>query len=304
MTAKPIQSPSYPSLSLEAAIEAVQKIEQQYRSSPADRIDAAKLLGFSGGSGPANMALAALASYGLVERAGTGMLRVTPLARAILHPQSETEKTSGLRTAALTPRLYQEIRDQFQDLDIPPESGVITYLNRRGFNPSAVPTAAKAFLATARWVRDLAVAHGGGEVEKLGANAKTSSGSFGNVKLGDFVQWESGGALQFETPRRIRWVSDDMSHVAVEGSDTGIPINQVFLAAALIEKTPPPQSPPVAGSTSVVQSKEGQRTAIFPVSEGDVTFVFPENMSLEGIEELEAYLAVFLKREKRNVSAK
>jgi hypothetical protein len=304
MTAKPIQSPSYPSLSLEAAVEGVQKIEQQYRSSPADRIDAAKLLGFSAGSGPANMALAALASYGLVERAGKGMLRVTPLARAILHPQSDNEKATSLKTAASTPRLYQEIRDHFQDLDVPPESGVITYLNRRGFNPSAIPTAAKAFLATAKWVKELSVTENRGSTQRVEADSKPSDTKCGNAQIGDFVQWESGGALQFETPRRIRWVSDDLSHVAVDRSDTGIAMSEVFVVTAPAGRAQPPQSPPPSASLANTPAKDGKRTAIFPVSEGDVTFIFPEDMSVEGIEELEAYLAVFLKKEKRNAGAK
>lgn len=47
-----------------------------------------------------------------------------------------------------------------------------------------------------------------------------------------------------------------------------------------------------------------QRKAVFPVSEGDVTFVFPETLTVEGIEELEAYLNVFLKKEKRIAQSK
>lgn len=242
---KPIQSPSYPSLALPDAVEAVRKIEAAYRGSPADRVDAAKLLGFSGATGPSNMALAALAGYGLVERAGKGMLRVTPLARSILHPSDENERVTGLRAAALTPRLYQEIRDQFPDLPVPPEGGIVTYLNRRGFNPNAVPTAAKAFLKTAKWVQEL------GEPESNGVQIKPDVGSvapdqmFGGASVGDLVQWESNGALQFETPRRVRWVSDDGAWLAVDGSDTGIPMSQITVeqAAPLNPPPIPPQSP-------------------------------------------------------------
>jgi hypothetical protein len=117
--------------------------------------------------------------------------------------------------------------------------------------------------------------------------------------VGDFVQWESQGALQFEEPRRVRWISDDGAWLAVEGSGTGIPVREVS-----IDKNKGPKPPPIpsenAGShglTDVV----GQRKAVFPVSDGDVTFIFPEDLTLEGIEELEAYLAVFLKKEKRKM---
>lgn len=298
---KPIQSPSYPSMALPDAVEAVRKIEAAYRGSPADRIDAAKLLGFSGASGPSNMALASLAGYGLVERAGKGALRVTPLARAILHPSDDAERINNLREAALAPRLYQEIRDQFPDLSMPPEAGVVTYLNRRGFNPNAVPTAAKAFLKTAKWVEELGEPESSSNGVAIDIQSQTADRASVSASIGDLIQWESGGALQFETPRRVRWVSDDGAWLAVEGSDTGIPMSQVTVEHVGSE-TPPPIPPAQPQARADAVATAGQRKAVFPVSEGDVTFLFPDGMTEEGIEELEAYLAVFLKKEKRKAA--
>lgn len=57
----PVRSTSYPVLSLADAIAAVPKIEAQYRSTKVDREIAAKMIGYSGLSGPANKSLAALA---------------------------------------------------------------------------------------------------------------------------------------------------------------------------------------------------------------------------------------------------
>lgn len=164
-----VQSPSYPSLSLASAIEAVGKIEGIYRKSPVDRENAAKLLGYSGLSGPANMTLAALASYGLVERAGKGAMRVTPLARSILHPENDAERRQSLMIAASSPKLFGDIWTHFDGHKVPPEAGVVNYLNRQGFNPSAVPKAAKAFLQTARLVEELSEdeSHGAEEAEPV-----------------------------------------------------------------------------------------------------------------------------------------
>ena len=298
MSNAPIHSPSYPVISLDASIKHVAKIEGQYRKNPIDRTDAVKILGYSSLSGPANKTLAALASYGLVERAGTGMMRVTQLATSILHPISESEKREALREAAMTPPLFREIREKFPDLAVPPEAGVVTHLNRAGFNPTAVPKAAKAFLETARFVEGL------GDSENDSGNEKsdldTNSSKFGGAVVGNYIQWESLGVLQFEQPRRVRWVSEDGSHLAVEGSDTGIPMTQVVIETRPKSDTLPPVTPPPAVSPDTGTAKPGQRKAVFPVSEGDVTFIFPEGMTLEGIEELEAYLAVFLKKEKRS----
>lgn len=151
---KPIRSPSYPNMSLRDAIDAIRKIEGRYRSSPIDRSDAAKLIGYKSLSGPAAKTLAALASYGLLERAGKGEARVTAKARAILHSSSDQEKRENLLSAAFEPDLFREIRDRFQGISQPPEEGVITYLNRMGFNPSAVRPAARAFLQTIAYVEE------------------------------------------------------------------------------------------------------------------------------------------------------
>ncbi len=65
----------------------------------------------------------------------------------------------------------------------------------------------------------------------------------------------------------------------------------------------PPIIPPEERSKSSQPIEAaGQRKAVFPLSEGDVTFLFPEKMTQDGIEELEAYLKVFLKKEKREAS--
>ena len=150
---KPVRSPSYPNASLSEAISSVRKIEQLYRSSPVDREVGAKLIGYSGLSGPANQALAALAQYGLVERAGKGEMRVTSRAQAILHPNSDDEQREQLRAAALEPQLFRELQERFPNI-IPPEDGVTTYLNRQGFNQSAIRPAAKAYLQTLLFLKE------------------------------------------------------------------------------------------------------------------------------------------------------
>ncbi|WP_299568017.1 hypothetical protein [uncultured Sulfitobacter sp.] len=245
MNTKPIRSPAYPSLSLNDAVEAVEKIETQYRGSSVDRIDAAKLIGYASGSGPANKALAALASFGLVERAGKGMMRVTGRARSILHPDSADEKIRHLREAALEPKLFQEIKGRFEDIDVPPMEGVVTFLNREGFNPSAVGPAAKAFINTMVYIQSFGDSESHGKSDVVAPSSTTSSVEFGGAAVGDKIQWESGGVLQFETPKAVRWVSDDGAWLAVEGSETGIPMNEVTIESPAASISAPP-IPPMA----------------------------------------------------------
>lgn len=111
------------------------------------------LLGYTAGSGPSNKALADLASYGLVERAGKGELRVTRRAQAILYPQTPAELKHALREAAFDPSLFQELRDRFAGLESPPEDGIATYLNRAGFNSNSIRPATRAYLATLAYLQ-------------------------------------------------------------------------------------------------------------------------------------------------------
>lgn len=260
---KPIRSPSYPSMSLRDAIEAVAKIEGQYRASVVDRTVAAKLLGYSSLSGPANAALAALASYGLLERAGKGETRVTSRARAILHANDEQERVSNLLAAASEPDLFKELRSRFEGIPVPPEEGVVTYLNRQGFNPTAIKPAARAFLQTMAYVEELAASdsYSGGPdngARSLAPNTQNSGASaFGGARVGDHIQWESHGALQFQQPQRVRWVSDDGQWVAVDGSDTGIPMGEVIVDTRAAGAAIPPQSPPFVGFNQKAEPEDG-----------------------------------------------
>jgi hypothetical protein len=125
------------------------------------------------------MALSSFSSYGLTERFGKGEIKVTERARSILHPNSPDEKKCAIRSAAMEPQLYRELRDRFPDLTIPPEDGVITYLNRQGFNPTAVRPAAKAFLQTMVFMEEAGATESHGIVDPIGDNASRAQDGTG-----------------------------------------------------------------------------------------------------------------------------
>lgn len=230
--AQPIRSPAYPSMSLADALEAVRKIEHNYRTSRVDRVSAAKLIGYSSLSGPANKALAALAQYGLVERAGKGEMRVSPRATAILHPDSPAERAESLKLAAFEPSLFKDLRDRYPDM-VPPEDGVVTYLNRKGFNQTAIRPAVKAYLQTLQFLQsegaNLSQPPKSQNISTETSDSDTlaAESSFGSPQVGDLIQWEMDGVLRLEHPMRVRLITADGKWVAVEGSETGIPTEQV-----------------------------------------------------------------------------
>ncbi len=283
-TAKAIRSPSYPSMSLRDALHAIGKIESVYRSIPIDRETAAKLIGYSSLSGPAAKALAALAAYGLFDRAGKGEARVTPRAIAILHAGNEDERRMHLLEAASEPPLFSELRDRFSGIAIPPESGVITYLNRQGFNPNAVRPAANAFLETMRFVEELKAneSHGSkvtDDIESSGSKAASNEATFGGAVIGDLVQWESQGVLQFPKPLRVRFVSDDGEWIVVEGSQTGVPMSEVIVESKTpIQRTAPTfhfsqeeeSLGPAQGEVEWIRSRLGGDTNVRLLVKGDM----------------------------------
>jgi hypothetical protein len=279
---KLIRSPNYPNMSLREAVEAISKIEALYRSNPVDRESAAKLIGYSSLSGPAAKALAALASYGLLERAGKGEARVTQRARAILHPSDDEEKQNSLLDAASEPPLFSELRDRFSGIAVPPESGVQAYLNRQGFNPNAVKPAAKAFLETMRFVEELKASESHGARQSAAVEPSvpndTESAKFGGAKVGDLIQWESQGSLQFPQPLRVRSISPDGDWVAVEGSETGIPMSQVIVEGHAPKQTTAPifplpeggATPAAKGETDWMRFRVGPETNVRLLVNGDL----------------------------------
>ena len=304
-TPKPIRSPSYPNMALRDAVEAVRKIEGQYRSAPVDRAVAAKLIGYSVLSGPANKALAALASYGLLDRAGKGEARVTERARDILHAASEEQRRARILEAAMEPELFRELRERFAGIAVPPEDGVMTYLNRQGFNPNAVRPAARAFLETMSYLQELGVSDSHGvtraEGRKLGtpgANARI----FGGAAVDDLIQWEVNDALQLPESRRVRAISDDGNWVFVEQSETGIPMSQVIVEEKAAAAPKGDIKPPVLPLADMPPPK-GTRKEVFALEEGDVVLTFPDNLSKTSFEDLDAYLKVFIAKMRRRASS-
>lgn len=298
---KPVRSPSYPSMPLRDAVIAVRKIEGPYRSAPVDRLEASKLVGYSSMSGPANQALSSLAAYGLIDRAGKGMIRVTPRAKAILHPNNDDEFKRNLRAAGSEPQLFQQILEHFSGVEVPPESGVVSYLNRQGFNQSAIKPAVKAFLQTMYYLEEAGVSESHGPAATAEPTSATSNGEdrpqFGGAKIGDLVQWESNGALRLAKPERVRWISDDGNWLALAHEDykAAIPMAEVIVQERGSAPLPTPPTPPAfAGAAPPAADEDvdaGGTDFRFKVGKGIVVKVSsPDELGVDEINKLVALL--------------
>jgi len=240
-----VQSPGYPNFALPKGVELARKIFSADRRNPIDREVAAKHLGYTGLSGASDKVLGSLGHYNLLEKAGKGQVRVTQIAVDILHPVSPSEKKRALQDAAFSPSIFAEIRNHFSD-GLPSEAALKSWLMRENFLDRAILPVTKAYLGTCQFLEQEQAIESGGKGIEIGADSSLPGDDgqveFGGAKVGDLIQWEIGGALQMEKPMRVRLVSDDGEWVAVDGSETGIPMSQVIVEERLIvDPTPAPR---------------------------------------------------------------
>jgi hypothetical protein len=169
--------------------------------------------------------VSALRKYGLIEVANN---RVTLTKRAIdilVFPDDDTRKISAIQAAALAPEIYQDLYKRYSERgQLPSEQSLKAELEAEmKFNPRAVTDFVRDFKATLTYARLLA---------EDGVTLRQSEQT--GLKIGDYVQWESGGVLQFKEPQRLREISGDGKFAFVEGSNTGLPVHELIPAAPAV----------------------------------------------------------------------
>ena len=260
-----LRSPSYPGMSLRQAVVLADKLFNSNRTNPVDREAAAKDMGFAGLTGSSTKAMADLTHFGLIEKAGKGGIRITPRAVQILHGEAN-ERSSALHEAASSPTLFSNLRAHFAD-GIPSANALKSYLLRQNFVDAAIPMAMNSYLETSRYLQEATVneSHGGGD--RSGAESAPSevdegkrlTSISGGARVGDLIQWEAAGALQFDAPRRVRLVSDDGQWVVVDNSETGIPMSEVTVEQREVAPQAPPPFFPLSQQTAQKPSPSGDQ---------------------------------------------
>ncbi|THD58555.1 hypothetical protein [Phenylobacterium sp.] len=131
------------------ALDVVKKIHDANRTNPIDREAAAKEMGYTGISGRSAKVLSDLSHFGLLEKVGSGQVRVSRRAVEILYPESEEARREALHDAADSPTLFAELNSQFAD-GLPSDNALRSYLMRNGFASAAIPPVMKSYLETYR----------------------------------------------------------------------------------------------------------------------------------------------------------
>jgi hypothetical protein len=121
----------------------------------------------------------------------------------------------------------------------------------------------------------------------------------GKARVGDLVEVEINGSLLSESPVRIRAVTEDQAWVFVDGSETGIEMENVTVIErpeAGGETKVPPTLPLGAAKSAVDSTPAGHRSETFDADEGEIRITWPANLSLQSVEDMKDWLELLKRR--------
>jgi hypothetical protein len=304
------RSPGFPIIDLKKALERAEQFRVAEGKHSAPVASARKAWKFGEESVIARRTIAALGYFGLFADEGAGesrKVRLTETALKILLDKQPVspERDQLIQDVALKPALHKELWEKWNN-ELPSDATIETFLVRdRGFSSGGAADFMAEYKNTLAFAKlDQSVNLG----DKSGQSQDSGSGSENKdpAKVGDLIQAEVDGALVFEKPVRVRAVQDHDGKpwVFVDGSESGVPMEQV----EVIEKgnglatgvAQPPRLPlPVKENEP---DAPGVRKSRFALTEGDVVVSFPDNMSADSVEDLDAFWQVFIKKARREAT--
>lgn len=276
---KRVRSPSYPSIDLESAVE---KLKVMYRFTHKTPVLISVMLPHwdfeSGKSANGMKVVAAMKSYGIIDDTGQKKdrkIHITDSGFRILNlVEDSPERKKLIQDAALSPDIYQYLWNTFEVL--PQFDSIKSHLVvEKKFNEGAVKGFLDDYLSTI-------------EYAKLSKNDKLNGDENPEVevKVGDYIQWESMGVLQFPIPAKVCEINEE-GFVFVDGHAAGMPIDEV-------EVVEPPEQhgsgqllPPANPVVGAVMKQD-----TFNVDEGQIVIQYPIGMSEASFEDFTDWLSL------------
>lgn len=301
------RSPAFPFISLQKALERAETFRVAEGGRPkhfAPLTAVAKAWGIGAKTGIALQTVAALGHYGLFEFQGVGderNARLTDTALNILLDKqpASPERDALIRRAATKPPIHNELWQKW-GASLPSDATFETFLVRdKGFSESGARDLIAEYKATVQFA-------------KLGQSGTIPSGEMNKNKvereeptIGDFIQVEIDGALALEKPAKVRAIKDHEGQkwVFVEGSETGIPMEQVVVEQKGQGGSGKPSVVPPTLKEEIAPPRPGTRKEVFALDEGDVVLTFPDNLSAASFHDLEGYMQLFLRKAQRRAGA-
>lgn len=297
---KRMRSPAYPFINLETAIKRAKEFYEKEGRNPAPLKVAVKHWGYEEKSSGGLQTAAALISFGLMQDEGTGdkrKLKLTTTALGILldeRPNSDN-RVQAIKAAALTPKIHQQIWRRWGDASDASDANIKHMLILEldpPFNPNTAEAVIKEYRDTIAFSKpdsSVTVPLADGDLkaesaEEVKGEGKRTAGKSYTPKIGDYVQWEPKGILQFQEPKRITGISADGAFAFVDGNGTGLLVDELTLQA----------KPATASAVNLTLSSEkhAMRQDVFSLAEGTVTIQWPTPLSTDSITDLKDWLKI------------
>lgn len=269
MATKP-RSPNYPAVSLQKALEHARKVYAANHLHKAPRDVVAKVMGYSSLNGGSLTVISALKKYGLLEEDDIGLWISQDALTVLVESANSPERARTLVKLATSPELFGEMKAAFPG-PTPNDEILRSWLLRKGFLQSTVDLPIRAYRETmelAEAQKTLFTDSSPGRPARDSDIVTEKSMTEPEPEIGDLIQWEPAGVLQFETPRRVRAKQEHEGAwwLFVEGSETGIPMDEVTVKE---RKTPDseqpkgaPKAPPTLPlSVAILDADIGYQTA-------------------------------------------
>src|ERR1035437_949926 len=225
------RSPNYPGISLGTAVE---KTTNWYKAD--GLVASSKEAAMKHMGGDTGRVGSALKSFGLISEAD-GRIKLTQRGIDIVaRGPDDPKRKQAIKEAVLSPAIYGELVSEYSS-GLPSDTTLQSELIAgRKFNPKAVDSLIEDFRKTLEF---------SGIVPSGVVDSMVGKEEEATIQVGDLVQWESGGVLQFTEAKRIREISDDGAWAFVDGSNTGLPVMELTVMTEPPIKDPTPsQAPP------------------------------------------------------------
>ncbi len=295
---------SYPFIGLEDAIQKARAFYNEERKSAVPVVAAMRHFGYGENSGGGRQTVSALIQFGLLEDHGikeNRQVKLTERALVILLDQPDSPaRLAALREAARFPKLYSDLLARWPE-GLPSDHTISFHLQKdRDFNPKTLESFIKDFrgsLAFAKIGNDDTIASA-----KPPVTPPAGIPPINPIKVGEYVQWESSGVIQFAEPRQVTGLSEDGIYAFVTGTSSGVPIKELTLVQQ-------PQIIPLAAPQTgalqlppLVKLTAGSRQDTFSLDEGNVVLQWPDKMSSDSFADFEAWMQLQLRKIKRGIN--
>lgn len=240
------RSPNFPVIDLGAAVELTEKLFETADRHPLPIQSVIEKTWALRAGSYGYQIVAAVKAFGLIEVEGKGkkrQIKVSEVGAKIV--RGYPEKVGLIAEAALAPRMFRSVWDKYGG-NLPPDDTISYYLefdHDPNFNRKSISDFLRQFRETIAFAKPISSAIIPNKDGK-GEGDDDDDPKNDVPEPGDRIQWESGGNLNFEAPRLVTSVSEDKSHVFVEGNSTGIPVEEVKLiekAGVMASNNPIPE---------------------------------------------------------------